>query len=137
MSSHSTTNRLAAAFTYCDVLEKTRQQKSVLEQELRELREQVKSKPRKRVRTEQDYVYIIKASNGYYKIGISYDPHVRFKDLQREAAIWAVDLELVHTIASKNAYALEQSLHGRFREQRVTGEWFLLTAQDIEWLQSY
>lgn len=116
MSTHSTTKRLDAALAWCDTRQRARQ--------------------RGDTRPERDYVYIIKASNGYYKIGISFDPLERLKELQRQAAVWAVDLELVHIIASNNAYALEQFFHRRFAEQRVKGEWFLLTAHDIEWLQS-
>jgi plasmid stabilization system protein ParE len=162
MPTHSTTNRLAGVLAYCADLERERQRKEeesrqqkqkAREQKLQEREQQqqdvvrrlvarkrgepeerVIPQPKKKVR--QDYVYVIRASNGYYKIGISFNPHQRFKDLQRDAATWAIELELIHVIESKNAYGLEQSLHKRFAEQRVNGEWFLLTTPDVEWLQA-
>lgn len=144
MSSHSTTNRLAAALEFCDALDRVRQQKQAA-RERRQQEERVAKGLQRREeqfakeqqsRSRQDHVYIIRASNGYYKIGISVDPNHRLKELRRQAATWAISLEMVHTIASNNAYGLEQSLHKRFAERRVIGEWFLLTAQDIEWLRS-
>lgn len=153
MSSHSTTNRLAAALLHCDILEREQQRRQAerrqREQFAKDQRQQEKERRREIAREWQlqersrpkpsprpDNVYIIRASNGYCKIGISYNPKKRFKELQRQAATWAIELELIHIIVSKNAYGLEQTLHKRFAEQRVTGEWFLLTAPDVEWLQT-
>lgn len=149
MSDHSTTNRLAAALAYCGILEKEQRQKQATkEQELQAKKRQLEvvnehklqERPKPRLREKAvpilDYVYLIKASNGYCKIGISHNPDKRFKILQREAAVWAITLELVHVITSNRAYILEQSFHKRFAGQRVTGEWFLLTPRDIEWLRA-
>jgi hypothetical protein len=136
MSSHSTTDRLATALAFCEALDRDRQQKQIA----KELEDKAKPKQQRSINqrppeTLRDHVYIIRASNGYYKIGISFRPHERIKKLPHEVA-WAKDLKLVHTIAIRNAYGLEQSLHRHFAAQRVTGEWFLLTEQDVEWLRT-
>lgn len=142
MSTHSTTNRLAAALAFCDMLEdERRRRQAIREQERQEKIQRLgvvkEQRSQKNTKLKCDYVYIIKASNGYYKIGISRNPDKRFKELQRDAATWAIELELVHIIATNKAYILEQSLHKRFAEQRVRGEWFLLAQSDIEWLRAH
>lgn len=144
MSTHSTTNRLGVALEWCALLkeEEQRQRQSTKEQRAQEqaaIKQQVQewiAKQQSKVTPLQDHVYIIKASNGCYKIGISFNPRKRIVSLRREVADWAADLEIVHVIASNKAYILEQSLHKRFAAQRVIGEWFLLTADDIDWLRT-
>lgn len=134
MSNHSTTDRLATALAYCDILKEDRQRKDAIKaQDKARLKQE---QPKKQVQSLQDHVYVVKASNGCYKIGISFRPRERIKRLRQEVAAWAVKLELVHVITPNHAYGLEQSLHRHFAAQRVTGEWFLLTDQDVEWLQS-
>lgn len=140
MSTDYTTNRLAAALEHCNILEKEwRRREIAKEQELQEKKRQrdsIKVPKPQSSKARCDYVYLIKASNGYYKIGISCIPNKRFRELQRDASIWAITLELVHLIQTNKAYILEQSFHKRFAKQRVIGEWFLLTPLDVEWLQA-
>lgn len=138
MSTHSTTKRLDAALTYCDAIEKERRRRQAIREQKQQEKQFAQGQQRHgRLRPKGDYVYVIKASNGYYKIGISVRPHKRFKELQREAATWAISLELVHIIASNKAYVLEQYFHKHFAGQRVIGEWFLLTDCDVKWLQTH
>lgn len=144
MPTHSTTNRLGVALEWAASLkEKDQQQKQTAKEQRLRKRDAKKQaiqewidQQRPKAAPLQDHVYVVKASNGCYKIGISFNPHKRLNRLRREVADWAEGLEIVHIIASKKAYILEQSLHKRFAAQHVTGEWFLLTDDDIEWLRT-
>jgi hypothetical protein len=78
------------------------------------------------------YVYLIKASTGAYKIGMSKDPNSRiatFKTLP-------FDVELLALIQTDNMHELEKELHERFADKRRQGEWFNLSSEDVEYIKS-
>lgn len=70
-------------------------------------------------------LYIIKL-NGLYKIGISLNPRKRIKGMQLPGVP-----EFVCVVPECNAKYLESSLHEYFCDQRVHGEWFDLTEDDL------
>ncbi|NHF68429.1 GIY-YIG nuclease family protein [Xanthomonas hortorum] len=74
------------------------------------------------------YVYLIKSSTGYCKIGSSRSVSNRLRQLQ---CANPEPLTLLHQFASANAQQDELSLHARFAEKRVRNEWFALTVDDI------
>lgn len=74
------------------------------------------------------YVYLMRAENGRYKIGISVDPEKRLADLRDGSA---VDIELVHYFAAEDAAGIERVLHREYETKRVRGEWFALDEADV------
>lgn len=78
------------------------------------------------------YVYLILASTGHYKIG-------RTKSVPQRMSLFGVQLpftfEIVHVIETDDMCADERTLHERFASQRVNGEWFSLTEQDVEYIR--
>lgn len=70
-------------------------------------------------------IYIIKL-HGLYKIGRSYDPEKRIKSMQLPGVP-----EVVH-IARPVPENAERMLHEKFFANRVYGEWFRLTDEEVE-----
>lgn len=76
------------------------------------------------------YVYLIEQDGtGYYKIGISRDPHKRLAALQTSNGH---KLLLLLTVEVKDARRLEGMLHHRFAEFRCEGEWFDLPVVAVD-----
>jgi len=78
-------------------------------------------------------VYLIRAENGYYKIGRTKDLETRLKALTKNSPF---KLEVVHTIAVDDTVIFERELHETFSAKRREGEWFLLEDSDIEIIKS-
>ena len=75
------------------------------------------------------FIYIIQLGDtGIYKIGISKDPHKRIKQLQTKCPI---PLNLIFFNYGHDYDFAERYLHYHFKRQRVKGEWFDLSAEDI------
>lgn len=79
-------------------------------------------------------VYLMKADNGVYKIGMSVNPVQRMLSLERTLPY---DLELIHTIPSNRMKHLERYFHDLFKESRLKGEWFELTHEQVEQFKIY
>jgi hypothetical protein len=79
------------------------------------------------------YVYILRSQDGYYKIGKSIVPKVRIRSM---GVVLPFAIEPIHLIPSNDYSRAERSLHDKFGDQRVRGEWFALTEGDVEWLLS-
>lgn len=79
------------------------------------------------------FVYLIKNSEGHYKIGRSVDAAKRIESL---GVLLPFTIEPVHIIAAMNMNGLEKELHERFAEKRIAGEWFVLTDEDVEYIKS-
>lgn len=74
---------------------------------------------------ETDYVYLIRMGRTkMYKIGKTNDPQGRLASLQTASPY---KLKLLHTFKADNASAAEESLHAKFHDVRLEGEWFKLT----------
>lgn len=78
--------------------------------------------------SEKSYVYLIKAKNGYVKIGISNDVSVRMSQLR---AFSPIELELVDCFYVPGAEKIEGKLHQEYSEFHDHNEWFDLTRRDI------
>lgn len=73
------------------------------------------------------YLYVIKC-NEYFKIGIAANPRKRLQELQIANPY---ELELVKMINSDDPRFTESSLHGKYCEFRIRGEWFKLPEQAV------
>lgn len=78
------------------------------------------------------YVYVLGTPDGYYKIGLSRVLLRRVADIRLQLPY---QVELIHLIATQNMGAAERDLHQRFASCRMNGEWFKLSAEDLEWLK--
>ena len=79
------------------------------------------------------YVYLMRSSNGYYKIGISKNVKNRLGDIKRQ---FPIQVEIIHYIACADQRKTEAFLHRKYFAKRVEYEWFDLDAQDIHWITS-
>lgn len=78
------------------------------------------------------HVYLIKSSEGVYKIGKA----VSVKDRMKSFGITLpFDIELIHTIDTSDYTKLELELHERFAAKRLRGEWFTLSPEDVEYIK--
>lgn len=78
-------------------------------------------------------VYLMKATNGLYKIGITKNVRTRLRQLKDALP---VDLECEHQIMTNASRALEKELHIRFKAKHFAGEWFVLSQADIDYIKS-
>ena len=70
------------------------------------------------------YTYIIKGANGQYKIGRSCDIYKRYKSLLTANP----DIK-IEFIINKD---VEYSLHNEYSHKRISGEWFMLSKNDLK-----
>lgn len=76
------------------------------------------------------YVYLVKAENGPYKIGITAGNVIsRLNALQSSSPI---KLELIEYVYVEDYRNREKTLHDYFGNKRMQGEWFDLVDSDIE-----
>lgn len=74
-----------------------------------------------------EFVYLI-AVGEYHKIGRTDNPHRRLSQLDKGPE----PAKLVHIIPTTDAGWLETAMHRAFMPKRYRGEWFRLTAADVE-----
>lgn len=98
---------------------------------LRKARANDKAQPKQR-KQETGHVYLIKSSEGYYKIGRSKNVQQRISTLGVQLPF---DIEVLHTIKSDDYRLLETELHELFAPKWVRGEWFALSPDDIEYIK--
>lgn len=79
------------------------------------------------------HIYLLSSSVGYYKIGKAIDVEFRLRQHLRD---YPIRIEIVHTISCPNMSQAESFLLSTFSDQRVQGEWFSLTADDVAWVKS-
>jgi hypothetical protein len=78
--------------------------------------------------TASGYVYLVK-SGKLYKIGCTENHWRRKSELHKQTAEGIVE---VHTIAAiDDPTGIEKYWHGRFKDKRLHGEWFDLSAEDV------
>ncbi len=78
------------------------------------------------------FVYLmLDEVNGYYKIGISNNPKYRERTLQSEKP--SIKLICAKEFPSRRiAEAIESALHKAYTAEHIRGEWFNLTAKDVQ-----
>lgn len=73
------------------------------------------------------YVYLI-SGGGHYKIGKTSNLHQRHRQVSLKMPF---ETTLIHAIKTEDMDSLEQDWHNRFAAQRINGEWFNLTPEDV------
>lgn len=81
------------------------------------------------IKSNPGYVYILKADNGLYKIGMSSNPKGRIKAIRTASPVKVVLYRLFY---SSNMADAEAMLHLMFEDFRVCGEWFNLSNVELE-----
>jgi hypothetical protein len=79
------------------------------------------------------FVYLVRAESGHYKIGRTRDPQNRIKTFSVQLPF---RVEFEHVIKSDDMCALEEQLHERYANKRLDGEWFNLSADDVDYIKS-
>ena len=85
-----------------------------------------------KVKQKKGYVYLMQ-HDGVYKIGISTDVPTRQKQINTALPH---EVTVVHYFATSNMGDEEQFAHRFFAEKRLGGEWFELSADDVELFKS-
>lgn len=78
-------------------------------------------------------LYIIKNSESYYKIGYSKDPNKRLSQLSTGSSSL---LFIYKTFLTEDDSQIEAYLHSYFKFQKISGEWFDLSSDDLILLES-
>lgn len=98
-------------------------------EKLKRLRERSRiTPPEKRIGS----VYLLRAENGIYKIGRGCDVLRRIRGIQ---TLSPIPITTVCIIESFDSFEMECQLHTRFKSQRLHGEWFALTPEDVEYIK--
>ncbi len=78
------------------------------------------------------FVYVLKSPTGAYKVGRTVNPDDRLRTFNVKLPF---PVEYDCLIKTDDMYKLEGKLHYKFAGQRIDGEWFNLTARDLEFLR--
>lgn len=78
------------------------------------------------------FVYLLKSSNGYHKIGKAKKVNDRISSWKR---FFPVRIDLVCYIACHDRAKVENFLHKHFWKKRVEGEWYKLDKDDVSWMK--
>lgn len=74
------------------------------------------------------YIYLLRAENGYYKIGRSVEISKRLASLQRD---FPIAIKLVYSYRHSDYIKEEARLHSLYKEFRKQGEWFALPPKAV------
>lgn len=83
-------------------------------------------------RTYPGYVYLLQSPSGYYKIGRTSNPDDRIGTFHVKLPF---EVEYIAVIQTDDMHELERQLHEQFAHRRVNGEWFNLSADDVEYIK--
>ncbi len=82
------------------------------------------------LRRQTGVVYLLKEPNGLIKIGMSTrSAEDRLAEFQPKLPF---ETDLIHVINCDNPLSVEAALHAQYGDKRIRGEWFALTAEDLE-----
>jgi hypothetical protein len=101
------------------------QQADSVEQSIKTCHPKKKDKP--------GYVYLIQSESGWYKIGKTSNPENRIRTFSVKLPF---RVEYICLIKSNNMDELEMELHDYFKDQRIDGEWFELSIDDVDYIKS-
>jgi hypothetical protein len=79
------------------------------------------------------WVYLLQSPTNHYKIGCATNPRNRAKTFGIQLPFEVEFLALIYT---EDMYSLEGSLHEKFANKRVNGEWFALDAADVDYIEA-
>lgn len=79
------------------------------------------------------YVYLLQSPTNHYKIGCATNPRNRAKTFGIQLPFEVEFLALIYT---EDMYSLEGSLHEKFANKHVNGEWFALDAADVDYIKA-
>ena len=96
-------------------------------------RQAKKRQAEERTSGKQGFVYLLKSPSGFYKIGRTKSPEDRLRTFSVKLPF---EVEFEHITECQDMYYLEKTLHKRFADNRVNGEWFDLTADDVAYIKS-
>lgn len=87
----------------------------------------------KRPRTRAGYVYILRALHDptIFKIGRTNNPDNRLRTFNVKLPF---DVEYLCVLKTDDMYVLEYQLHLKFADKRLSGEWFSLSANDLDYI---
>lgn len=78
------------------------------------------------------WLYVVKCQDRY-KIGRTIDLNRRLLELTKQVPF---PLSLVHKSHHADINTIERSVHTKYEDQNIMGEWFKLTEGDLEWLKT-
>jgi Meiotically up-regulated gene 113 len=79
------------------------------------------------------FVYLLKSSEGHYKIGCTISPDDRLHTFEVKLPF---KVHYEHLIYSADRRRLESDLHKQFASKRIEGEWFNLSDDDVNYIKS-
>lgn len=80
-----------------------------------------------------EYIYVIKAQNGLFKVGITKDPLIRFKSIYANSPI---DVSLLFCIECQDSLKIEREIHAKFSSKCHHGEWLALSDDDVLYIET-
>jgi hypothetical protein len=83
--------------------------------------------------TKAGYIYVL-CGGEYHKIGRSNSIERRMYEIQPKLPF---ETELAFVFYTDDTVAAESNLHKHFADKHIRGEWFQLSKEDIEWIQSH
>jgi hypothetical protein len=87
-------------------------------------------------RVHSAHVYVIEADGlGLFKIGLSIEFKTRFPTYRTECPVHCWPL-FVASVPASDVYEIEKALHERYASRRTKGEWFALTSDDVDGLET-
>lgn len=79
------------------------------------------------------YIYLLRSSVGFYKIGRAVDVDKRVREHLRS---YPIEIHAIHVIEVDDAVRCESFLLKMFKDKRKQGEWFSLGKDEIDWIVS-
>jgi hypothetical protein len=128
---------------YISALSKSRQ--SVRQKGRQKVRKKIKAYQRQQEKTQAqirkaqgkpaipEKIYLIGTTDHQYKVGVSIHPKSRLRGLQTSHP---QKLTLIHTFPAEPGKEAEDKLHRFFHQERLEGEWFLLTETQRQFIES-
>jgi hypothetical protein len=80
---------------------------------------------------EEGYVYLLQFGNEY-KIGSSNNVERRFREIKTQMPY---EGKIIHTITTGDPVGIEYYWHNHFKDKRLKGEWFKLSASDLSYFK--